>query len=532
MASEVDIGRSAASPPANPEPSPKKNVVACEVPVIATGARPSGGSGDRELFTEDTTSVLVFENGGVIRLSAAVIPGQLLFLTNQESKREVVAQVILKRNNRPTDCYVELEFNEPSPGFWGIDFAKLPELPSKDAKHFQIADLVQSAEKTIDDPETPAPLPDVREVQRLKQEVEALRRQLQLLRETQNATAPLASSMAQTKPAPHVPTDPQVASPGPHSAPVVPPLKPAILSTPAAVRAAAKSLPAAPPLPNDEPPFAEEDLLPKPALDFKQVDAKVGRYRPVAVGVPAGSGSRKIRLGFLIAAVLLVAIGAAWKVQSPSGSLLLKNFQPHTLMRVGPGANSASAPPTIPPRNVLAHSNSSSATQMGSTPAPPADTIPPESLEAEALPDAPKPEPLEAPSGYPKRETQPLIAAKPATVFSTPKRTLLNSSNKIESVSASPIADGGGFVPPKLIRSVRPVVPREALRDFVTGNVTTDATIDFTGRVKSAKALAGPAILRKAAVDAVKQYRYQPAMQDGKPVPAHLKVTIQFWFEP
>jgi len=48
--------------------------------VIATGARPGDSGGQRDLFTEETTTVLVFENGAVIRLSAAVAAGQLLFL--------------------------------------------------------------------------------------------------------------------------------------------------------------------------------------------------------------------------------------------------------------------------------------------------------------------------------------------------------------------------------------------------------------------------------------------------------------------
>jgi TonB family protein len=56
--------------------------------------------------------------------------------------------------------------------------------------------------------------------------------------------------------------------------------------------------------------------------------------------------------------------------------------------------------------------------------------------------------------------------------------------------------------------------------------------VDSSGRVKTAKVLSGPAILQKVAVGAVKQCRYNPAMQNGKPVPAHFKVMIQFWLEP
>jgi len=91
-----------------------KNPVAHEVPVLATGARPGESGGQRKLFTEEASTVLAFENGGVIRLSAAVAVGQLLFLTNMGTRREVVAQVMRKRDFRPTSCYVEVEFSEPA----------------------------------------------------------------------------------------------------------------------------------------------------------------------------------------------------------------------------------------------------------------------------------------------------------------------------------------------------------------------------------------------------------------------------------
>jgi len=46
------------------------------------------------------------------------------------------------------------------------------------------------------------------------------------------------------------------------------------------------------------------------------------------------------------------------------------------------------------------------------------------------------------------------------------------------------------------------------------------------------KALSGPASLRDAAMDALKQYRYVPAMQRGKTRTRHVTATIKFLFEP
>src|SRR6266850_5779919 len=71
----------------------KQQPVALEVPVTINGARTVEGSDKREPFSETTKTVLVFGNGAVIRLSSSVAPGQLLFLTNEKTKREVVCQV-------------------------------------------------------------------------------------------------------------------------------------------------------------------------------------------------------------------------------------------------------------------------------------------------------------------------------------------------------------------------------------------------------------------------------------------------------
>jgi TonB family protein len=107
---------------ATAEPVNKPQPVALEVPVTVNGARAVEGSDKREPFSETTTTVLIFGNGGVIRLSSSVAPGQLLFLTNERTKKEVVCQVVKSKNYRNVSGYVELEFTEPVIGFWGMRF--------------------------------------------------------------------------------------------------------------------------------------------------------------------------------------------------------------------------------------------------------------------------------------------------------------------------------------------------------------------------------------------------------------------------
>jgi TonB family protein len=104
------------------EPANKPQPVALEVPVTVNGARAVEGSDKREPFSEATSTVLIFGNGGVIRLASSVAPGQLLFLTNEKTKKEVVCQVVKSKNYRNVSGYVELEFTEPVVGFWGMRF--------------------------------------------------------------------------------------------------------------------------------------------------------------------------------------------------------------------------------------------------------------------------------------------------------------------------------------------------------------------------------------------------------------------------
>ena len=42
------------------------------------------------------------------------------------------------------------------------------------------------------------------------------------------------------------------------------------------------------------------------------------------------------------------------------------------------------------------------------------------------------------------------------------------------------------------------------------------------------KILSGPPLLHQAALNALKQWKYQPAELDGKPTSMHLTVTLQF----
>jgi TonB family protein len=114
--------RSAPAATSSGDAAIKQQPVALEVPVTVNGARTIEGSDKREPFSETSKTVLVFGNGAVIRLTSSVAPGQLLFLTNEKTKKEVVCQVVKSKNYRNVSGYVELEFTESVVGFWGMRF--------------------------------------------------------------------------------------------------------------------------------------------------------------------------------------------------------------------------------------------------------------------------------------------------------------------------------------------------------------------------------------------------------------------------
>jgi TonB family protein len=105
---------------------------------------------------------------------------------------------------------------------------------------------------------------------------------------------------------------------------------------------------------------------------------------------------------------------------------------------------------------------------------------------------------------------------------------LVVGSVKQPAAPVAAISVGGDVKPAKLLSSVPPVYSSLARTQHVTGDVKIDALIDANGRVTSTKVISGPTLLHQAAIDALRQWKYQPATLDGKPVPMHLAITLQF----
>ena len=73
-----------------------------------------------------------------------------------------------------------------------------------------------------------------------------------------------------------------------------------------------------------------------------------------------------------------------------------------------------------------------------------------------------------------------------------------------------------------------PSYPLAAKQARVQGTVVVLAVVAPDGRVKSAKAISGPPLLFNAAVAAVQDSVYQPAMLNGSPVESETRVELKF----
>ncbi len=80
----------------------------------------------------------------------------------------------------------------------------------------------------------------------------------------------------------------------------------------------------------------------------------------------------------------------------------------------------------------------------------------------------------------------------------------------------------------KLLRLVQPNYPDVARQAGVEGTVRLKAVIGRDGTIQGLKAVEGEPVLVNAAMDAIRQWRYQPTLIDGKPVNVVTTVTVEF----
>jgi protein TonB len=652
--------------------------VALEIPITVNGARTVDGSDKREPFSETTATVLVFPQGAVIRISTPLVPGQLIFLTNEKSKKEIVCQVVKSKAAGSASAYVELKFTEPATGFWGLlapAFSSSPVAPrpatpvAPAAPKATLSAPLLATQQVAPKPVTPAAIstPPAKPIASPPPPAPILE-------------FPAPQSVAPSNPAPPIfvpPPPPVAAAPEPppartiapvdvapqiHAAPE-PPSPPfdyskeidalfAVPATPASSSPSSEELklqaaglqeklgsllftktpaPLASSTPTvtaetestvakvkkspletsmDEPkpilhsepsaypPFRKQTLVPLTA-DEEEVkipawlapsaqdsdssatdhaafgdgssdsglsldsegssDAAFadGHRRPqtavfggqllgessAQTEKSSSTGSKKGLFFGLAAAAVLLSAGGAWYYQqnyagaSPSSSFVHAGVPSSTAsapLSVPPAAKTVNVPPAVvspasalpskTPPPVPAQPVSAGAPEpRNSKPVP--DTTPVESPNKSVLGDVHLATPVVSHAAVSQQvgDALPAIDSNASSAGADPLAAAAHGKEP-----SAPLPVGGDVKPAQLIKSVPPVYPQFAKAQHIFGNVQIDALIDASGNVAGMQVISGPPVLHRAALDAVKQWKYSPALLNGQPTSMHLSVTVQF----
>jgi TonB family protein len=260
-----------------------------------------------------------------------------------------------------------------------------------------------------------------------------------------------------------------------------------------------------------------------------------------------GQGSSKIFRN-AVALILLCAGGfALWQKFQPM-HYLHKSDASEQASEAAPVADSSSS--EAPPAPVVSSSsNSTAAPEAVTPPAPKLRTIPdhyvaPETIDVgdisaapeSKVPVTPKPQPIvvkthSADSG---RKNESAVTSAPPTfaiAAADPDAALsklVTTDGVLPKPAPSSVRVSQGVSQGLIVKRVAPVYPSVALQLRKQGSVDLLATINKDGAITAVKLLSGDTTFAKAAVDAVRQWKYRPYLLNGEPVEIQTQITINF----
>jgi protein TonB len=612
-------GSTAGSSESNSEHTTRSNPVCLEVSVTIRslpGDKGDAPPGPPKPAREEARTVIVFDNGAVLRVSSNFPPGQAVIVTNPEG-RDIVCRVISARNLPTVRGYVEVEFLEPATDYWGIhkpasqanvsDPAAAVVIQQQTGAQPQIvpSEPPRSAppEPTRVTPTVPetAAQPQIIPSERLRSAPPEPTRVTQTSPETvaQPQIVPsepprpapptpvrAAQAIPETAASPgHAPSFEDIAGLMPMSplpiargkVPTAPPRLPVSRKTEESTRGGVE--PAKPHSFSSAPvPVAEltsfsstSGNTPDLAQHSSTSDDFLGKFsNPHTTSDSASNESRsKTPLIVAGAAVLLIGLGTGLFFMRQGSSVTPSAVKVPTASQ--PAKPEPLAPKSAPPPAVTAKPPLEQARPI-SPPITPVSSAPKEIAAAEApsappatrrqpnngdakqpdLADATQPD-RPAPRSQPAHDLKmsaptpgsragrlvdgsvPNIAEVNTTsaVIGKTGEDLIPTVSRVDSPPAPPVvltgpSSAGRSSEAKLISSTRPTYPTLAKQSNVEGDVLIAVDIDATGKVTGAKATAGPVFLRQAAVDAVRNWKYEPATVSGKPTSTQITVKIQF----
>jgi len=625
----------------------RQDAVSLEVPVRIHGSRVKevvrGTTPHTEPFEEQTTTMIIFPQGGVVRMSTSVSTGQMLVLTNLKTKQDAICRVVKVRTFTNMQGYVEVEFTHPQPTYWGVQFPDQPApsatkpqavvAPAAPVKPIQSVQQESKPKPTSDlswapampfaaapkppagdaakspvaaspsKPFTPAPKPESRFISLgTKEEVAAM------------ADAPAAPAPPDLRDIPVVKPVAKALAPVAPAAPVVPP---APIAAPASADSIASSFPSLsiPEVLGDfeashasasagSPREAEKADAPAAKAPSASVESASASTSESASTFGSLSGGASLESGVapvesfgsrfdsggkaaenakgspnfaLIAAaigVLVVVVGGgAFYFRSHNGSASTVPApvaastptaaalpQPaDTSAQVLQPATAAVAPVTPPSSTVVApHGNSVGAVNAQTlssfkpNAAASAPSQPPSPRASNNAAVQPSPQPAgitgnmvaESVSARPvtaQRDSAadveaPSVDAAPAVETSGGALPSVLSSDRPAAPAApdpavkpsAPARVGGNVKEPRLVNAPQPVYPLMAKQAHIQGDIVVKTTIDESGNVAHMEIVSGPAMLRGAALEALRRWKYAPSMLNGEPIAVQMMVTIKF----
>ena len=98
--------------------SPQTKKISMAIPVFIYGCTEDG-----DPFQELTSTSVVDVGGGRIELESPVVIGLRVLAVNENTDEDIECRVVVSKKTDNGKTEVRIAFDEPSPNFWGIEFA-------------------------------------------------------------------------------------------------------------------------------------------------------------------------------------------------------------------------------------------------------------------------------------------------------------------------------------------------------------------------------------------------------------------------
>jgi periplasmic protein TonB len=93
---------------------------------------------------------------------------------------------------------------------------------------------------------------------------------------------------------------------------------------------------------------------------------------------------------------------------------------------------------------------------------------------------------------------------------------------------SGPLRVGGNVQAARIVNRVQPIYPPLARQTRISGTVRLHAIISKDGTIQQLEVITGHPLLQQAALDAVRQWRYQPTLLNGEPVEVDTTIDVIF----